>query len=370
MSSAGPPGGDVEEHPAVGAAPARLHLAVDRAGHLVAGQQLGRSPAGRVVVVPLVALVLRVGRLRREHRRDVVEHEAVALGVAQHPAVPPDALGDQDAAHRQRPDHPGRMELHRLHVDEVGAGPQGHGMPVTGGLPRVGGVHPALADAAGGHHHRLGLEHHELAGRSPVADHPGHHAVGVVQEAEHLHLHEHLDAVGHRLLLQRTDQLEPGAVPDVGQPGVSVAAEVTLQDQPVLGPVEQGPPLLELADPVGRLLGVELGHPPVVEHLAAAHGVPEVDLPVVLLVDVPEGRGHATFGHHRVGLAQQGLADQRGAQSPGPGLDRRPQPGAAGADDDDVEVVGLVLSHGPLPLRSGIRSRGWCRWPRAARRGR
>ncbi len=72
-----------------------------------------------------------------------------------------------------------------------------------------------------------------------------------MQEAEHLDLHEHLDAVGHRLLLERPDELEPGAVADVGQSGEAVAAEVALEDEAVLGPVEQGAPVLELADPVG-----------------------------------------------------------------------------------------------------------------------
>ena len=227
-----------------------------------------------------------------------------------------------------------------------------------------------LPTPPGGHDHGLGREHHELPGRAPVADDTGDHPVGVVEEPEHLDLHEDLDAVGHRLLLEGADQLEAGAVADVGQAGEPVASEVALEDQPVLGPVEQGPPVLELAHPVGSLLGVELGHAPVVEHLAAAHGVAEVDLPAVLVVDVAERRGHAALGHDGVGLPQQRLADQRGAQSLGPCLDGGPQPGAAGADDDDVEVVGLVLSHGPIPLRSGSRSRGWSRWPPAARRSR
>jgi hypothetical protein len=137
----------------------------------------------------------------------------------------------------------------------------------------------------------------------------------------------------------------PISVADVGQTGEPVAPEVALEDQPVLGPIEQGSPVLELADPVGGLLGMELGHAPVVEHLAAAHGVPEVDLPAVIGVHVAQCRGHASLGHHCVGLAQQGLAHQCRPQSPCLGLDRRPQAGAAGPDDDDVEVVGLVLSH-------------------------
>ena len=164
MSSGCPPGGDVEEDAAVRAAAAGLHLAVDRAGDLVPGEQVGRPPSGRVVVVPLVRLVLRVGRLGLEHRRDVVEHEPLALRVAQDAAVAAHALGDQDAADRQRPDHAGRVELHGLHVDEIGTGPERHRVAVAGGLPRVGGVQPALADSAGGHHHGLGPEHHEFAG--------------------------------------------------------------------------------------------------------------------------------------------------------------------------------------------------------------
>src|SRR4030067_496569 len=60
-------------------------------------------------------------------------------------------------------------------------------------------------------------------------------------------------------------------------PGV---AEVALRDEAGLGAVEQRPPLLQLEHPVGRLLGVELGHAPVVEHLDAAHGVADVYLSV------------------------------------------------------------------------------------------
>ena len=111
------------------------------------------------------------------------------------------------------------------------------------------------------------------------------------------------------------------------------------EDPAVRGAVEQRAPGLELVDPVGRLLGVQLGHPPVVEHLAAAHGVAEVDLPVVLGVDVAHRGGDAALGHDGVGLAEQRLADERGAQPPSLGLDGGPQPGAAGADDDHVVVV-------------------------------
>ena len=97
--------GDVEEDPAVGAAPTRLHLAVDGPGHLVTGEEVRGAPVVDVVLVPAVGLFLGLGRLGPEHGGHVVEHEPRALAVAQDPAVAPDPLGDQQAAHRQRPHH-------------------------------------------------------------------------------------------------------------------------------------------------------------------------------------------------------------------------------------------------------------------------
>src|SRR3712207_8570530 len=63
----------VEEHPAVRRAAAGLDLAVDGAGDLVAGQQLGRAPVVALVVVPAVGLVLGLGGLLAEVVGDVVE---------------------------------------------------------------------------------------------------------------------------------------------------------------------------------------------------------------------------------------------------------------------------------------------------------
>ena len=115
-----------------------------------------------------------------------------------------------------------------------------------------------------------------------------------------------------------------------------VAAERALEDPAVGRPVEDGAPQLELADAVGRLEGVELGHARVVEQLAADHRVAEVDLPGVGRRDVPEGRRDAALGHDRVGLAEERLADEPDVGAGGLGLDRGAQPGPARADDEDV----------------------------------
>ena len=158
---------------------------------------------------------------------------------------------------------------------------------------------------------------------------------------------------GDDLLLHGADQLEPGAVADVGEARVLVAAEVALADPAVRRAVEEGAVRLELPHPVGSLLGVQLGHPPRVEELAAAHRVAEVDLPAVVAVDVAHARRDAALGHDGVRLAEEGLADDGRAQSRLAGGDRGAQARAAGPDDEDVVVVGLeVGGHQLKNLRS------------------
>ena len=150
-----------------------------------------------------------------------------------------------------------------------------------------------------------------------------------------------MDAV----VLQGADHFQAGAVADVGQARILVAAEVALQDPAILGAIEHGPPGFEFADAVGGFLGVELGHAPVVDVLAAAHGVGEVDLPAVAGIDVGQGRGDAPLGHDGVRLAQQRFAHQADGDAGRGCLDGRPQAGAAGADDQDVVFVRFVIRH-------------------------
>ena len=113
--------------------------------------------------------------------------------------------------------------------------------------------------------------------------------------------------------------------------------------RPSLRAIEDRAPRFELADAVGRFLRVQLGHAPVVDVLAAAHRVGEVDLPVVAVVDVGERGGDAAFGHHRVRLAEQRLADEPDRHARRRRLDRRAQPRAAGADDEHVVFVRLIF---------------------------
>ena len=148
-----------------------------------------------------------------------------------------------------------------------------------------------------------------------------------------------MDAV----VLEGADEFEAGAVADVGEARVLVPAEVPLEDAAVGRAVEDGAPGFELADPGRGFLRVELRHPPVVDVLPAAHGVGEVDLPVVALVHVRQRRGDPALGHDRVRLAEQRLAHEPDRHSDGGRFNGGAEPRAAGPYDDDVVLLRLVV---------------------------
>jgi hypothetical protein len=155
------------------------------------------------------------------------------------------------------------------------------------------------------------------------------------------------------VLLERADHLEARPVADVGEARVLVAAEVALENSPVGRAIEERAPGLELLHAVGRLHRVELRHPPLIQVAAALHRVPEVDLPVVLGLDVPERRRHAALGHDRVGLAEERFAHEADAHAFGAAFDRGAEARPARADDEHVVLVRLV----PRIARS-VRGRG------------
>jgi hypothetical protein len=215
----------------------------------------------------------------------------------------------------------------------------------------VAGHLERAADAAGGHHDRLGVELDEPSSLPLVAEGPDH-AAALGEQAEDRRLHVDVDALVDAVVLERSDHLEAGAVADMGQTRILVPAEVPLEDLAVARSIEHGAPRFELAGPVRGLLRVQLGHSPVVQVLPAAHRVGEVDGPAVAVVDVVHRRGQTALGHHGVRLAQQRLADEADPRALRGGLDRRPKTRAAGPDDQDVVLVSGVLAHAPKILRS------------------
>ena len=220
-----------------------LDFAVDAARDVIARQQLGRTPGG-LVALRVAPALFRIRRgLRLVVVGDVVEHEAAAFAVLQHAAFAAHAFGDEDALHARRPDHPGRMELDELHVDQLGAGAIRQRVAVAGAFPAVAGDLVGAADAAGGEHDRLGGEHVEAAALAVVGQHAGG-AAAVEEQLDDgvLHVHGHAEVDG--VILQRADQLEAGAIADVRQARIAVAAEVALVDAAVGRAIEHRAPAL------------------------------------------------------------------------------------------------------------------------------
>ena len=196
------------------------------------------------------------------------------------------------------------MELDELHVEELGAGMVGQRMSVPGAFPAVARDLEGTTRAAGGEHHRRRVEHLEPSALTLVTDDADRPPVGD-QQPHDGEFHVDGDAAVDAVILQRPDHFETGAVADVRQPRIAVSAEVALENPAVGGPIEDGAPRFELAHAIGSLSGVELGHAPVVDVLAAAHRVGEVHLPAVAIVDVGQGGGNAPFSHDGVSLAEQ-----------------------------------------------------------------
>ena len=314
------------------------------AGDVIAGQKFGRAAGVLVALGVAPAFFFGVGGLIYVGRRNVFEHEALAVFVAQHAAFAANAFGDQNAANAGRPDHSGGMELHEFHIHQRRAGVIGERVAVAGIFPAVAGDGVGAADAAGGEHHGFGAEKMEAAALAVVAERAGD-AVAIFQQGDDGVFHENVEAEMNAVVLQGADHFEAGAIADVGEPGIAMAAEIALEDAPVFGAVENRAPGFEFVDAVGRFFGVQFGHAPVVQILAAAHGVGEVHAPTVAVVDIAHGGGDAAFGHDGVGFAQQRFRDDGDFYSGGRSGDCGTQSGAARTDDEYVVIVGDVIRH-------------------------
>ncbi len=154
-----------------------------------------------------------------------------------------------------------------------------------------------------------------------------------------------VDALMDAVILQRADHFEAGAVADVRQPRIPVAAEIALQNAAVAGAVEHRAPGFQFPHALRRFLGVQLRHAPVVQVLPAAHGIGEMDAPVVAIVHVAHGRGHAAFGHHRVRLAQQRFRRPRRLCTPAAEASIAARSPAPPAPTTSTSFVRLILGH-------------------------
>ncbi len=234
--------------------PRLLHLADDRPAHHVARGQL------------------RPGI--------VLGHEAAAVAIDEVRPFAPHGLGDQVAAGAGDVEHRG-MELHELHVAQLGPGAEGQRHAVAGGHLGIGRLAVDLAHAAAGQDRLLGPDQ-----RLAVLAVPDQGAAamafvgqevdgeGVLPDVEVRRLADPLDHRPH-------DLLAGGVAQGVGDAVAAVSA-LASQDQAVAGLVELGAPVDQLVDPLRALADDPLDHLAVAERPAGLERVGHVVLDAVL----------------------------------------------------------------------------------------
>ena len=117
-----------------------------------------------------------------------------------------------------------------------------------------------------------------------------------------------------------------------------VAAERALVDGAVGIAVERHAEVLELVDHLGRFAAHELDRVLVAEPVGALDGVVEVVVPVVL-AHVAERGADAALRGHGVRAGREHLGEHGHVEAGARQLQRGAHAGAAGADDDDVELA-------------------------------
>lgn len=111
--------------------------------------------------------------------------------------------------------------------------------------------------------------------------------------------------------------------------------EEALGDATVVFAGEVHAPALEVADAAFGALSDDLDRVRVGEQVALLDGVGRVLLPAVIRVHGAERRVDAAGGERGVRILPRAFADGEHVDTVFGDLDRRPQPGAAGADDED-----------------------------------
>src|SRR6478672_2988674 len=140
----------------------------------------------------------------------------------------------------------------------------------------------------------------------------------------------------YSVILQCSNHLEPSSIAHVRESWIFVAAEVPLQNATILRAIEHRAPRLELSHTSWRFLRVQLGHPPIVDVLSAAHRVREMHFPVVAVINIGQRRRDAAFRHDGERLAEKTFANHPYRHAGRGCFDSCTQSSAAGTDDQNI----------------------------------
>src|SRR5262249_9122283 len=212
---------DVEKDPAVRTASAFSDLTHDASRDVVPRQQLGRPPSVLVALRVTPTFFFAVSGLRPVVIGNITEHEALTFPITQHASIAADAFGHQNSLNAWRPDHAGRMELHELHIDQIGARIIRERLPIAGVLPAIARDLECAAHASGTENHRLGFEQMKTAPLAVIGKDADHSAI-VLEQGHNRVLHEYIDALMDTVILERANHLEASTIAYVCQARISM----------------------------------------------------------------------------------------------------------------------------------------------------
>src|SRR5262245_37985086 len=129
--------GNIQIDTAMRTSASLLNLTHNATRHVITCQQFGRPASALVPLAVFPSFQFVIGRLRFVGVRNVAEHESLAEAVAENTAFAAYAFSDENARNTWRPDHSGGMELHELHVQQVGARVVCQGVAITAIFPTV-----------------------------------------------------------------------------------------------------------------------------------------------------------------------------------------------------------------------------------------
>ena len=200
------------------------------------------------------------------------------------------------------------MELHILHVDQRCARMICERVSITGAIPTVTRDLVSSAYPTSREHDCFGAENLKVSALAIVAE-CSNYARTIFQQRDDANLHVNIDSLMYPVVLQCSDHFEAGTIAHVRKARIFVAAKVPLQNSTILRAIEHRAPRLELTHTSWRFLRVQLGHPPIVDVLPAAHRVREMHFPVVAIINIGQRRRDAAFGHDGVRLAEKPFAN-------------------------------------------------------------
>ena len=271
---------------------------------------------------------------RQVTARIVTRHEALAGVVFQPSPFAAHRLRQQEA--RCPWERQGRrMELDKLHVRHLGAGPVGHGHAVARRLGRVGGLQVRLSGAAGRQHDRPGAQDDRPGLVLVQGEDPGAAAPRQDQVDREDSLQKRDSIVGARPGDQGAHDLAPGRVAAGPEDAPLAVRRLPGQGDTRPLPVETGTPVDQLQRAPRALLDQHPDSPLMTQTVARRDRVLEMQGELIV---VRKNGGHPALGLVAGRVARTVLGQDRHPPATPRNLEGGSEPGNAASRNDGVET--------------------------------